>query len=59
MVIKSQNFNASEGSSLRFKSEGSTQTAFTIESDLTLNATGGNISLNQVAGIDANLQKAL
>ncbi|MCK8943550.1 adhesin, partial [Haemophilus influenzae] len=59
VVIKSQNFNASEGSSLRFKSEGSTQTAFTIESDLTLNATGGNISLNQVAGIDANLQKSL
>ncbi|HHF7223747.1 TPA: beta strand repeat-containing protein, partial [Haemophilus influenzae] len=59
VVIKSQNFNASEGSSLRFKSEGSTQTAFTIESDLTLNATGGNISLNQVAGIDGNLQKSL
>ncbi|HHF5480160.1 TPA: filamentous hemagglutinin N-terminal domain-containing protein [Haemophilus influenzae] len=59
VVIKSQNFNASEGSSLRFKSEGSTRTAFTIESDLTLNATGGNISLNQVAGIDGNLQKSL
>ncbi|HHX0533950.1 TPA: beta strand repeat-containing protein, partial [Haemophilus influenzae] len=55
----SQNFSASGGSSLKFKSEGSTHAAFTIKNDLILNATGGNISLNQVAGIDSNLKKSL
>ncbi|HHF6506301.1 TPA: beta strand repeat-containing protein, partial [Haemophilus influenzae] len=59
MIIESQNFSASGGSSLKFKSEGSTHAAFTIKNDLILNATGGNISLNQVAGIDSNLKKSL
>ncbi|HHF3632726.1 TPA: beta strand repeat-containing protein, partial [Haemophilus influenzae] len=59
VIIESQNFSASGGSSLKFKSEGSTHAAFTIKNDLILNATGGNISLNQVAGIDSNLKKSL
>ncbi|WP_118807167.1 filamentous hemagglutinin N-terminal domain-containing protein, partial [Haemophilus influenzae] len=55
VTIKSQNFNVSEGSSLNLKAAGSTKTAFSIENDLTLNATGGGITLRQVEGTDSNI----
>ncbi len=38
VIIKSQNFNVSGGSTLNLKAEGSTETAFSIENDLNLNA---------------------
>ncbi|WP_233768039.1 two-partner secretion domain-containing protein [Haemophilus influenzae] len=59
VTIKSQNFNVSEGSSLNFKTVGSTKTAFSIENDLTLNATGGNITLRQVEGTDSKVQQGI
>ncbi|WP_233759635.1 beta strand repeat-containing protein, partial [Haemophilus influenzae] len=59
VTIKSQNFNVSQGSSLNFKTVGSTKTAFLIENDLTLNATGGNITLRQVEGTDSKVQKGI
>ncbi|HHF3646258.1 TPA: beta strand repeat-containing protein, partial [Haemophilus influenzae] len=60
VTIKSQNFNVSEGSSLNFKTSGSTSTAFLIENDLTLNASGGgNITLRQIEGTDAHVQRGV
>ncbi|HHF2550696.1 TPA: filamentous hemagglutinin N-terminal domain-containing protein, partial [Haemophilus influenzae] len=55
VTIKSQNFNVSEGSTLNLESAGSTKTAFSIENDLTLNATGGNILLRQIEGTDSKI----
>ncbi|BBE97163.1 adhesin [Haemophilus influenzae] len=55
VIIKSKNFNVSEGSSLNLESAGSTKTAFSIRNDLTLNATGGNILLRQVQGTDSKI----
>ncbi|WP_432718820.1 filamentous hemagglutinin N-terminal domain-containing protein [Haemophilus influenzae] len=55
VFINSKHFNASGGSSLEFRTEGSTKTGFLIKNDLTLNATGGNISLLQVEGIDGRI----
>ncbi|HHF4125145.1 TPA: beta strand repeat-containing protein, partial [Haemophilus influenzae] len=52
VIINSKHLNASKGSSLRFETTGSTKVGFLINNDLTLNATGGNISLLQVEGID-------
>ncbi|HHF3453037.1 TPA: adhesin Hmw1A [Haemophilus influenzae] len=59
VVINSKYFNVSTGSSLRFKTSGSTKTGFSIEKDLTLNATGGNITLLQVEGIDEKIGKGI
>ncbi|HHF3944029.1 TPA: adhesin Hmw1A, partial [Haemophilus influenzae] len=59
VVINSKYFNVSTGSSLRFKTSGSTKTGFSIEKDLTLNATGGNITLLQVEGTDGMIGKGI
>ncbi|MCK8963441.1 adhesin, partial [Haemophilus influenzae] len=58
-VINSKNFNVSGGSSLNFKTKGSTNVGFLINNDLTLNATGGNISLLQVESIDGMIGKGV
>ncbi|HHX8230141.1 TPA: filamentous hemagglutinin N-terminal domain-containing protein, partial [Haemophilus influenzae] len=55
VIINSKNFNVSGGSSLNLESAGSTETAFSIRNDLTLNATGGNILLRQVEGTDSKI----
>ncbi|HHF6890440.1 TPA: filamentous hemagglutinin N-terminal domain-containing protein [Haemophilus influenzae] len=52
-IIKSQYFNVSQGSTLYLETAGSTNTGFLIENDLTLNATGSNITLKQVQGTDS------
>ncbi|KAL0981614.1 beta strand repeat-containing protein, partial [Haemophilus influenzae] len=59
VIIKSSNFNVSQGSSLNFNTQGSTKTAFLIENDLTLNATGGNITLRQIEGTDSFVKKGI
>ncbi|HHF4583185.1 TPA: beta strand repeat-containing protein, partial [Haemophilus influenzae] len=59
VIINSRYFNASEGSSLEFKTQGSTKVGFLIKEDLTLNATGGNITLWQVEGIDGQIGKGV
>ncbi|MCK8979398.1 filamentous hemagglutinin N-terminal domain-containing protein [Haemophilus influenzae] len=59
VIIKSQNFNVSGGSTLNLKAEGSTETAFSIENDLNLNATGGNITIRQVEGTDSRVNKGV
>ncbi|MEX4660986.1 adhesin, partial [Haemophilus influenzae] len=59
VFINSKHFNASGGSSLEFRTEGSTKVGFLINNDLTLNATGGNISLLQVEGIDGMIGKGV
>ncbi|HHF3296903.1 TPA: beta strand repeat-containing protein, partial [Haemophilus influenzae] len=59
VIINSKYFNASGGSSLEFKTEGSTKVGFLINDDLTLNATGGNISLLQREGIDGEIGKGV
>ncbi|WP_373421265.1 beta strand repeat-containing protein, partial [Haemophilus influenzae] len=59
VIIKSRNFNVSEGSSLNLDSQGSTETAFLIENDLTLNATNGNITLKQIEGTDSHIRKGV
>ncbi|WP_309544463.1 beta strand repeat-containing protein [Haemophilus influenzae] len=59
VIINSKYFNASGGSSLEFKTEGSTKVGFLINNDLTLNATGGNISLLQIEGIDGEIGKGV
>ncbi|AKA47280.1 filamentous hemagglutinin N-terminal domain-containing protein [Haemophilus influenzae 2019] len=59
VIIKSKYFNVSKGSNLTFKTQGSTKTGFLIKNDLTLNATGGNISLLQVEGIDGRIGKGV
>ncbi|MEX4138005.1 adhesin, partial [Haemophilus influenzae] len=59
VIIKSKYFNVSKGSNLTFKTQGSTKTGFLIKNDLTLNATGGNISLLQVEGTDGMIGKGI
>ena len=59
VIIKSQNFNVSGGSTLNLKAEGSTETAFSIENNLNLNATGGNITIRQVEGTDSRVNKGV
>ncbi|HHF5215819.1 TPA: filamentous hemagglutinin N-terminal domain-containing protein, partial [Haemophilus influenzae] len=58
-IINSQNFNVSGGSKLNLKASGSTNTAFLIKNNLTLNATGGNIEIKQVEGTDSRIQKGV
>nr|WP_114908243.1 filamentous hemagglutinin N-terminal domain-containing protein [Haemophilus influenzae] len=55
VIINSKRLNASGGSSLTFQTEGSTKVGFLIKKDLTLNATGGNITLWQIPGIDGKI----
>ncbi|MEX4485584.1 adhesin, partial [Haemophilus influenzae] len=58
-IINSQNFNVSGGSKLNLKASGSTDTAFLIKNNLTLNATGGNIEIKQVEGTDSHIKKGV
>ncbi|HHF4231508.1 TPA: filamentous hemagglutinin N-terminal domain-containing protein [Haemophilus influenzae] len=58
-IINSQNFNVSGGSKLNLKASGSTNTAFLIKNNLTLNATGGNIEIKQVEGTDSRIEKGV
>ncbi|CAH0451500.1 filamentous hemagglutinin N-terminal domain-containing protein [Haemophilus influenzae] len=59
VIIKSQNFNVSEGSTLNLQAAGSTETAFSIKNNLTLNATGGNILLRQIEGTDSRVNNGV
>lgn len=59
VIINSNYINVSEGSNLTFKTEGSTKVGFSIRKDLTLNATGGDITFKQAAGTDGLLQDSL
>ncbi|WP_432750019.1 filamentous hemagglutinin N-terminal domain-containing protein [Haemophilus influenzae] len=59
VIIKSQNFNVSEGSTLNLQAAGSTETAFSIKNNLTLNATGGNILLRQIEGTDSRVNNGI
>ncbi|MEX4205303.1 filamentous hemagglutinin N-terminal domain-containing protein, partial [Haemophilus influenzae] len=59
VIINSQYFNVSGGSSLNINSQGSTSTAFLIKSDLTLNATQGNITLKQIEGTDSKIEQGI
>lgn len=55
VTIKSHFFNVSGGSTLNLSTNGSTKTAFSIENDLTLNATGSSITLKQIEGTDSRI----
>ncbi|HHF5599658.1 filamentous hemagglutinin N-terminal domain-containing protein [Haemophilus influenzae] len=59
VIIKSEYFNVSGGSTLNFATQGSTKTGFSIEKDLTLNATKSNITLLQVEGTDGMIGKGI
>ncbi|EOX4859926.1 beta strand repeat-containing protein, partial [Haemophilus influenzae] len=59
VIIDSTYLNVSENSNLTFNTQGSTKVGFLIRKDLTLNATGGNISFKQLAGTDGLLEKSL
>nr|WP_275045307.1 adhesin [Haemophilus influenzae] len=59
VIINSNYINVSEGSNLTFKTEGSTKVGFSIKKDLTLNATGGNITLLQVEGTDGMIDRGI
>uniref|UniRef100_UPI001AE3561E two-partner secretion domain-containing protein n=1 Tax=Haemophilus influenzae TaxID=727 RepID=UPI001AE3561E len=58
-IINSQNLNVSDGSTLNLKAVGSTNVAFLIKNNLTLNATGGNIEIKQVEGTDSHVKKGV
>ncbi|HHF4498096.1 TPA: beta strand repeat-containing protein, partial [Haemophilus influenzae] len=58
-IINSQNINVLGGSNLNLLAAGSTDTAFLIKNDLTLNSTGGNITLRQIEGIDSGVKKGV
>nr|AAT27426.1 HmwA [Haemophilus influenzae] len=58
-IINSQNLNVSDGSTLNLKAVGSTNVAFLIKNNLTLNATRGNIEIKQVEGTDSHVKKGV